>query len=160
MQGAADGVVGLCGRVGPPHLPQHLGLAHGFVTAATTPARDLPVTKRFFPGGDSSIRGFQFGEAAPYDDEGELVGAETYTLANFEFEQGLTPSWSLVFFVDSLGMARELDSYPGDEWLFSAGVGLRWKTIIGPVRLEYGHNLNPRESDPSGTVHVSIGFPF
>ena len=33
-------------------------------------------------------------------------------------------------------------------------------SIIGPVRLEYGHNLNPREQDPSGTLHLSVGFPF
>ncbi|HVR36150.1 MAG TPA: BamA/TamA family outer membrane protein, partial [Methylomirabilota bacterium] len=41
-----------------------------------------------------------------------------------------------------------------------AGGGVRWKTIIGPARLEYGHNLNPRRHDPSGTLHFSIGFPF
>jgi outer membrane protein insertion porin family len=138
----------------------HFGLAHGFVTTERGPARDLPVTRRFFPGGDSSIRGFQFGEAAPRDANGQLVGAETYTLANVEFEQGLTRSWSLVFFVDAVGMARRLEDYPFNEGLYSVGGGVRWKTIIGPVRLEYGHNLNPRDEDPSGTVHISIGFPF
>ena len=148
------------------HLPigrgrwMHFGISHGFVTTDDGPAVDLPFNKRFFPGGDSSIRGFQYGEAAPRNEDGSLVGAETYLLANVEFEQALTRSWSFVMFVDALGMARRLDNYPFDEELYSAGGGLRWKTIIGPVRFEYGHNLNRREQDPSGTFHLSVGFPF
>ena len=138
----------------------HFGVAHGFVATVSSPATDLPINRRFFPGGDNSIRGFQFGEAAPRNSEGDLVGAETYTIANIEFEQGLTPRWSVVFFFDALGQATSLDNWPVDESLYSAGIGLRWKSIIGPVRLEYGHNLNPRREDPNGTLHLSIGFPF
>ena len=81
-------------------------------------------------------------------------------MANLEFEQGLTRTWSLVFFFDALGQAASIDDWPVDESLFAAGIGVRWKSIIGPVRLEYGHNLNPREEDPSGTLHLSVGFPF
>jgi len=88
------------------------------------------------------------------------VGAETYTSANVEFEQGITPKWSVVAFIDGVEFAERLDHYPGDTQLFSAGGGLRWKTIIGPVRLEYGYNLNPRPRDPVGTLQFSLGFPF
>lgn len=138
----------------------HFGVAHGFVTTLASAAEDLPVNRRFFPGGDNSIRGYQYGEAAPRDSSGGVAGAETYTLANLEFEQGLTRTWSLVLFFDALGQAIRIEDWPVNESLFAAGVGLRWKSIIGPVRLEYGRNLNPREEDPSGTVHLSVGFPF
>ncbi|HEX7860498.1 MAG TPA: BamA/TamA family outer membrane protein [Verrucomicrobiae bacterium] len=138
----------------------HFGVAHGFVTTVAGPAEDLPVNRRFFPGGDNSIRGYQYGEAAPRDAGGDLVGAETYTLGNIEFEQGITATWSVVFFFDALGMATSIDDWPVNEALYSVGLGVRWKTIIGPVRLEYGHNLNPRDDDPNGTLHLSIGFPF
>jgi outer membrane protein insertion porin family len=138
----------------------HFGVAHGFVTTADGPAKDLPINRRFFPGGDSSIRGYQFGEAAPKDANGNLVGAETYTLANAEFEQGLTRSLSFVVFFDALGQAARIENYPFNEGLYSAGLGLRWKTIIGPVRLEYGRNINPRPGDTDGTLQVAIGFPF
>ena len=138
----------------------HFGVAHGFVTTADGPAKDLPINRRFFPGGDSSIRGYQFGEAAPKDANGNLVGAETYTLANAEFEQGLTRSLSFVVFFDALGQAARIENYPFNEGLYSAGLGLRWKTIIGPVRLEYGCNINPRPGDTDGTLQVAIGFPF
>jgi len=53
-----------------------------------------------------------------------------------------------------------LSTETGGEWLYSAGLGVRYQTLIGPVRLEYGHNLNPRPLDPRGTLHLSVGFPF
>jgi outer membrane protein insertion porin family len=137
-----------------------LGLSHGFAISFGSPAHNLPFNRRFFPGGDNSIRGYQLGEASPRNEQNQLVGAETYTLGTVEFEQALTPKWSLVAFSDSLGEARRLDHYPFDTGLFSVGGGIRWKTIIGPVRLEYGYNLNPRPKDPSGTLHFSLGFPF
>jgi outer membrane translocation and assembly module TamA len=137
-----------------------LGASHGFVTTIAGTEVDLPFNRRFFPGGESSIRGFQEGEAAPRNERGDIVGAETYLGGNLEIEQALTPTWSVVGFLDAIGFAREIEDYPFDETLFSVGGGLRWKTLIGPVRLEYGHNLNPRDRDPSGTLHFSIGFPF
>jgi outer membrane protein insertion porin family len=148
------------------HLPigrlhwLHFGLSHGFVTTASGPSKDLPFNKRFFPGGDNSIRGYQFGEAAPRDQNHDLVGGESYMLGNIEFEQGITKSLSFVAFVDALGNARSISDYPFNEGLYSVGGGLRWKTLIGPARLEYGYNLHRREEDPMGTLHFSIGFPF
>ena len=137
-----------------------LGLSHGVVLTAGTTAQNLPFNRRFFPGGQNSIRGYQEGEAAPRDPNKKIIGAETYTLGIVEFEQALTPHWSMVLFSDSLGFAERVASYPFDTGLFSAGGGIRWKTIIGPVRLEYGHNLNPRKGDPAGTLQFSLGFPF
>jgi len=106
------------------------------------------------------VRGFQQGQASPRDASGEIVGAETYILGNIELEQMLTPSWSVVGFVDGVGVAADLDDYPANEGLVSVGGGIRYKTLIGPVRLEYGRVLNPRPEDPSWTLHLSIGFPF
>ena len=137
-----------------------LGLSHGVVVSFGSAANNLPFNKRFFPGGDNSIRGYQEGEASPRNAQGEFVGAETYLLGNVEVEQAITPKWAFVVFSDSIGFARHLDHYPFDTGLFSVGAGIRWKTIIGPVRVEYGYNLNPRPGDPSGTVHFSLGFPF
>jgi outer membrane translocation and assembly module TamA len=120
----------------------------------------LPFNKRFFPGGDNSIRGYSEGEASPRNAQGQLVGAECYALATVQLEQALTPKWSLVIFSDSLGFAHSIADYPFDTGLFSVGGGIWWRTIIGPVRLEYGYNLNPRKGDPTGTLQFSLGFPF
>ncbi len=139
----------------------HLGVTHGVIT--TQGARDdhlLPVNKRFYPGGDSSIRGYQVGEAAPRGADGRFLGAKTYMLANLELEQALTNNWSVMVFTDALGTAVQLAAYPFDERLYSAGLGVRYHTLIGPVRLEYGRNLRPRAGDPGGTLHFSVGLPF
>lgn len=138
----------------------HLGLRHGFVITDGSTSNNLPFTRRFFPGGQDSVRGYQEGEASPRNAEGKIVGAETYTSGNVEFEQGITPRWSVVAFVDGVEFAEHIADYPGNEALFSTGGGLRWRTIIGPVRLEYGYNLNPRKKDPVGTLQFSLGFPF
>lgn len=138
----------------------HLGATHGAALTLGKAGDDLPLAKRFFPGGENSVRGYQYGEAAPRDDEGRVVGAEAFLLGNVELEQALTPAWSLVAFCDAVGLASRLAEYPFNEGLYSVGGGIRWKTVIGPVRLEYGHNLNRRPHDPAGTLHFSIGFPF
>lgn len=141
-------------------LRVHAGVSHAVLLTPGDVATDLPFNKRFFLGGASTVRGFVQGEAASRDDTGKLVGDESYLLGQFELEQRLTLRWSVVGFVDAAGLARDLADYPGDEVLVSAGAGIRWRTPIGPVRLEYGWNLNPRERDPSGTLQFSVGYPF
>ncbi|MCC7373883.1 MAG: BamA/TamA family outer membrane protein [Verrucomicrobiales bacterium] len=138
----------------------HFGASHGVAVTSGDSAENLPFNKRFFLGGDSSIRGYQHGEASPLNAAGEIIGAESYLSGSIEFEQALTRSWSFVAFLDSMGMAGALEDYPFDELLFSIGGGLRWNSVIGPVRLEYGYNLNRRDHDPVGTLQFSIGFPF
>jgi outer membrane protein assembly complex protein YaeT len=139
----------------------HVGFSHGFITTlGGENDRNLPVNKRFYPGGDNSIRGYRAGEAAPRAADGRFIGAKSYAVLNLELEQALTQSWSIVAFSDSLGTATALRDYPFSERLYSAGLGLRYQTIVGPVRLEYGRNVNPRPADPSGTWQISIGYPF
>lgn len=141
-------------------LRWHFALQGGLLTRVGSEADDLPVNKRFFPGGENSVRGYQEGEAAPLDAEGRLIGAEAMLQGNVEFELQMLRSLSLVLFVDGVWIAADVQSPTEGDALFSAGLGLRYSTPLGPLRLEYGHNLNPRNPDPSGTVHLSIGFPF
>jgi outer membrane protein insertion porin family len=139
----------------------HVGFSHGVITTlGASNDLDLPVNKRFYPGGDNSIRGYQAGEAAPRLLDGRFIGAKSYMLLNLELEQALTPTWSLVAFGDTLGTATRLKDYPFRERLYSVGLGIRYQTIIGPIRLEYGRNVNPRPADPPGTWQISIGYPF
>ncbi len=140
----------------------HVGFSHGFVTTLGAPeGSNPPVNVLFYPGGDGSIRGYQTDEAAPRDPvTGAFVGAKTYTQLNLELEQALTRKWTAVVFTDAVGTAARLADYPWAEVLYSAGIGIRYQTVIGPIRLEYGHNLNPRPHDPSGTLLFSVGYPF
>jgi outer membrane protein assembly factor BamA len=136
----------------------HVGLSHNLlIDSADQPA---PLNKFFLPGGESSIRGYTEGDAAPRDGSGRLVGARSMWLANIEIEQVLTGRWTAVLFVDTLGVSAAAEDWPGKEVLASFGLGLRYQSPVGPLRLEYGRNVNPRPGDPAGTVHFSIGFPF
>jgi outer membrane protein assembly factor BamA len=135
----------------------HVGVSQGLLFDR---GGDVPVNKLFFPGGESSIRGYAQGEATQRDGAGLFVGVRSAWLVNLEFEQLVTGRWTVVLFADVLGTATHAEDWPGDETLGSAGLGVRYQSPIGPVRLEYGHNVNPRSGDPDGTLHFSIGFPF
>lgn len=135
----------------------HLGLKGALLVGSEN---NIPFNERFFPGGENSVRGYQRGEASPLDANGDPVGVESFWLANFEIEQRVLSDFSVVGFIDSVGFSSSEGLSGEGDTLTSLGLGLRYQTVVGPVRVEYGHNLNPRVEDPSGTLHFSIGFPF
>lgn len=138
----------------------HAALNMGMIDSFSVSESQIPTGKLFRQGGENSIRGYKRGDASPIDENGNFVGASSYALLNLELEQLLTESLSLILFGDGLAQTPDFGSGPFDEYLYSAGLGLRFKTVMGPVRLEYAHNLNKRETDPNGTFHFAIGYPF
>jgi outer membrane protein assembly complex protein YaeT len=138
----------------------HIGLRGGTIVSSADAATNIPFNERFFLGGENSVRGYVEGGAAPLDANRDEIGAESYILGNLEIEQRLFRQFSLVAFVDGVANSPSGTLGSDSEGLYSAGMGLRYTTPVGPLRLEYGHNLNPRDSDPDGTLHFSIGFPF
>lgn len=138
----------------------HMGLWHGVAADLLLDEGPLPFNKRFFPGGETSIRGYEQGGASPRDATGRQLGAEAAWVGNLEFEQVLTRHWSVVGFLDVAGVAASIEDYPAEQWLYSIGGGIRYATPVGALRLEYGHNLHPRAFDPDGTLHISLGYPF
>ena len=138
----------------------HYGIKHGFVTTIGSVADNLPINKRFYPGGDNSERGYRQGQADPRDSNNNNIGAETYVQLNIEFELLLTQKISFVTFLDTVGIARTIHAYPFNRILSSPGLGLSYRTPIGPIRLEYAYNLIRRSDDPKARIFVAIGFPF
>ena len=138
----------------------HGSISHAVVGSLAKSQSQIPNNKLLFPGGENSIRGYERGGAAPINELGEFMGAKSFMLLNLELEQRLTDSFSVVAFFDGLGMSDKINEYPFDEYLSSVGLGIRFRTFMGPIRLEYGHNLEQRLEDPSGTYHLSLGFPF
>lgn len=138
----------------------HSDLTHGVLTSYRGTARDTPFGQRFFPGGSNSIRSFFQGRASPRDENREFIGAETFSLLTIQLQQKLTEDFSLNLFSDNLLQARDVDDYPGEDTLHSLGLGLSYRTLIGPLRLEYAQNLNPRPDDRNWALHFSVGSPF
>lgn len=139
----------------------HVGLRHGVVWTLGGPAaEDIPLGRRYFPGGESTIRGYTEGRASPRAADGTFIGAEVSTILNLELEQSLARNLAGVAFADVGLTAADLDDYPGDQWRVSLGLGLRYNTVVGPVRLEYGHNVVRESGDGTDAWHLSLGFPF
>jgi outer membrane translocation and assembly module TamA len=122
-------------------------------------SEEIPFVERFFLGGENTLRGYREGQASPLDAHGKEIGAEGYLLTNVELEQRVFTDLSLVLFYDGVSVARD-DVFDESEFLYSIGIGARYRTVVGPIRLEYGHNPDPRKGDPDGTLHFSMGFPF
>ncbi len=138
----------------------NVGLRHGAVLSLGGTDADVPFNKRFFPGGENTIRGYQEGRASFTDDRGIYIGSAVVSLANFELERALLPDLTFVLFSDNMYHGVSVSDYPGTEFLSSAGLGIRYNSPLGPIRAEYGYNLNPRPFDDEGAFHFSLGFPF
>ncbi|WOO39432.1 BamA/OMP85 family outer membrane protein [Rubellicoccus peritrichatus] len=141
-------------------LVLHTGLKHGVVTSVGSASENIPVPKRFFLGGENTVRGYRRDQASPVNSQGQEIGAVSYLLWQGELEQRLTELISVVGFVDAVGNAEQISEYPFNEVLVSVGVGISLRTVVGPLRFEYGHNVKKRTDDPNGTFQVALGFPF
>jgi outer membrane protein insertion porin family len=123
----------------------------------------LPVYQKFMLGGLNSVRGFDYGDISPKDPEtGDRIGGTKMMYYNFEFrfpllkEQGIT---GVVFF-DAGNVFEDDENYTFRGIRTSAGTGIRWYSPLGPLRLEYGWNLDPQEGERSGKWEFMIGGEF
>ena len=115
--------------------------------------RDVPASQRFFAGGDNSIRGWGLDALGPRDpDTGEVIGGRYLAVGSLEYQRSIKGPWSGAVFTD-FGNAFDPDS--SADWEQSAGVGLRFATPIGPVRVDVAYAIT---KDPAGfRLHVGLG---
>lgn len=121
----------------------------------------IPPDKLFYAGGGGSVRGFVYQSAGPRDNFNNPLGGASVVEANVEFRQRIGKSWGAVAFVDA-GSAYPY--FMPDFGLFAprvgAGVGARYYTDFGPVRVDVGFPLNRRDGDPAFGIYVSLGQAF
>ncbi|MBK1835522.1 BamA/OMP85 family outer membrane protein [Roseibacillus ishigakijimensis] len=145
------------------HLPlnEESRLAFNLKTGllAPTDGDELPVDLRYFIGGADSVRSFANRQLGPQAG-GEARGGQAFWYANAEYVRKLAGPVYGVVFLDAGSLDELATSWPSFEPKLAAGAGLRLDLPIGPIRLEYGHALNPSDNDPEGTFHFSIGASF
>ncbi len=115
---------------------------------------ELPASKRFYAGGDTSIRGYGFEELGPVNDNGEVVGGKYLLVGSVELDHRLTDKWSVAAFYDAGNALNDFDDL-SEQIAEGAGVGVRWHSPVGPVRVDFAWAL----TDPySGfRLHLVIG---
>ncbi|RKF18149.1 outer membrane protein assembly factor [Alginatibacterium sediminis] len=115
------------------------------------PIEDIPASMRFFAGGDQSIRGYGHKTISPLDESGQLLGASYLATSTIEYNYQFLDKWRAAIFVDAGTATNDFT----DPISIGTGVGVRWITPVGPLRLDfaYGHQ-NP---DSPWQIHFSIG---
>jgi translocation and assembly module TamA len=121
---------------------------------------DVPADLRFYAGGGGSVRGFAFQKAGELDDRNDPIGGRSLFEASGEVRVRVTESIGVVAFVDA--GAAFTSPYPDfdDELRIGAGPGLRYFSPIGPLRLDVGFPVNPRDSDDAFQLYISVGQAF
>lgn len=114
---------------------------------------DVPASQRFFTGGDNSIRGWGFDVLGPNDPvNDETIGGRYLAVGSLELERQIVGNWGGAIFTD---FGNAFDPEYQDQWEQSVGVGLRYSTPIGPVRVDLAYALT---KDPAGfRLHFSLG---
>ncbi len=124
--------------------------------------KKIPLQDRFFLGGAESVRGYKFGTISPKDEKGNYVGGNCYGLFNFELRALVRKKFQVAAFYDAGEVFSKASKFNFNlsDWHSSVGVGLRYLTPVGPLRIDYGYKLKTIPGQGRGRVHISFGFPF
>lgn len=136
---------------------QHRLLLRGELGSTAVDRIDaLPLSLRFFAGGDRSVRGYGYRELGPRRDPRDagstLIGGKHLAVASIEFERMVSRQWGGAVFVDAGNAFNDASAF---DPVVGVGVGLRWRSPVGPVRIDLAHGLdNP---DDAWRLHFNIG---
>lgn len=122
----------------------------------------FPLFRRFFPGGINTVRGYEARSMGPKDQNGSTYGGSKELILNFEMIAPLAESVGLKWLVFyDMGQAYDdNESIDVSKLRAAAGFGLRWKTPIAPIRIEFGFPLDKEDGDKSFVTNFSLGAPM
>lgn len=115
---------------------------------------ELPGSKRFYAGGDTSIRGYGYEELGPLNPLGEVIGGKYLLVGSVELDHRLSDKWSVAAFYDAGNALNDFDNL-SDQIAEGAGVGVRWHSPVGPVRVDFAWALT--EPYTGFRLHIVIG---
>ncbi|MFH1459802.1 MAG: outer membrane protein assembly factor BamA [Candidatus Omnitrophota bacterium] len=125
-------------------------------------SQDVPVYERFYAGGANTIRGYKERRVGPEGEYGDPIGGRILAVFNAEWTYKLAKNLKWAFFYDLGNVWPNLNEFHWDNLKLKAsiGTGFRVKTPLGPIRLDYGYALNPKEGDSRGRFHFSMSHEF
>lgn len=120
-------------------------------TAIREDFEKLPASLRFFTGGDASVRGYAYNKIGPTDEDGTVIGGKNLVVGSLEYEYRIVQNWGIAAFVDTG------DAFDGasPELKTGAGLGVRWRSPVGPVRIDLATGL---DRPPGDTIRFSFSI--
>ena len=123
---------------------------------------EIAPSRRFYSGGGGSVRGYGYQRLGPRDAFDDPIGGRG--LAEFALEarvrlKAFGGNFGIVPFLDGGTLTTDVTPDVGN-WQFGAGLGLRYYSSFGPIRVDVGTPLNPRKNDARVAVVVSLGQAF
>jgi translocation and assembly module TamA len=123
------------------------------ITWQKDPLTDLPPSLRFYAGGDRSVRGYTYQSLGPKDSEGNVIGGKHLLAGSLELEYTITKNWSVAAFYD---VGNAFNNFQDATWPMGAGIGIRYYTPAGPVRVDVARQINV--DNPGFQLHIAVGF--
>lgn len=121
---------------------------------------DLPPNKLLYVGGGNSVRGFGYQRVGPLNSANNPIGGKSAIELGLEARFRITKTWGGVVFLEGGNVFRDLSPDFDDPFRWGAGVGVRYKSPIGLLRLDLATPLNPRTGDSAIQLYISIGQAF
>jgi outer membrane protein insertion porin family len=129
---------------------------------------DLPASERFFAGGDTTVRGFArdtLGDLPTLDSRGFPQGGNALIILNAELRVPVWGDFGSVFFMDAGNVFSRVKEIDFTRLRPTAGFGVRYKSPVGPIRVDIGFKLDRQRfaigrREPLSEIHISIGQAF
>jgi len=112
---------------------------------------NVPPSLRYFAGGDQSVRGYDYQSLSPTNSDGDRIGGRYQFAASVEYQFSLTERWRIAAFADQGNAFNDLELPTLKQ---SVGVGVRWVSPVGPIRVDLAH---PLDGDQGVRLHFSMG---
>ncbi len=122
--------------------------------------RELPIVERFFLGGRNTVRGYDQDTLGPKGSDGTPTGGNVFIMESLELRTSVGKGIGLVAFLDGGNVWIDIKDLDITDFKFTTGIGLRYNTPVGPLRIDYGYKLQREKGESTGEIHFSIGHAF
>lgn len=129
----------------------------GIIAGAS--AADVPASERIFAGGGGSVRGYEYRSLGPLKG-GQVVGGLALVGGSIEARIRISERFGLVPFVDAAAVSADTAMRFSDDFYVGAGIGLRYYTSLGPLRLDVAFPLSDREGQAGYGIYLGLGQAF
>jgi outer membrane protein insertion porin family len=131
------------------------GMAYGY-----NGTDELPLVERFFLGGRFTVRGYEQDTLGPKGSDNNPTGGNAFAMGSVEFRTDIGRGFGIVPFCDFGNVWSKVSDVKPSDIKYTVGLGLRYGTPVGPLRVDYGYKLNRERNESSGELHFSIGHAF